>query len=148
LASGERKNRSRREHLDDAFTDNVGFLNRELFENCEHQLLLAHGAGVFDPVLFGERDELGRRFRFKVLSFISRIGVVLWRVIEEGCEVALEKSGHEKGRSAGLSEESAGKASNLMRWPAQRGDRNTTTSACVGWDLANIENRSALRKQA
>jgi hypothetical protein len=34
--------------LDDAFTDNVGFLDRELFEDGEHQLLLAHGAGVFD----------------------------------------------------------------------------------------------------
>ena len=53
----------------------------------------------------------------------------------------------EKGRSAGLSKESAGEASNLMRRPAQRGSRNTTTSACVGWDFSNIENRSAFRKQ-
>ena len=62
--------------------------------------------------------------------------------------MALRKSGHEKGRSAGLSEESAGEASNLMRWPAQRGNRNATTSACVGWDLTNIENRLAFCKQA
>ena len=52
-----------------------------------------------------------------------------------------------KGRSAGLSEERAGEASNLMRRPVQRGSRNATTSACVGWDLANIENRSAFRKE-
>lgn len=50
------------------------------------------------------------------------------------------------GRSAGLSEESAGEASNLMQRPVQRGDRNTATSACVGWDNGNIENRPALRK--
>jgi hypothetical protein len=33
-----------------------------------------------------------------------------------------------------------------MRWPVQRGSRNATTSACVGWDLSNIENRPAFRK--
>src|SRR5205823_742741 len=87
-------------------------------------------------------------FALRSWSFISRIGVVLWRVTGGGVRGALRKSGHEKGRSAGLSEESAGKASNLMRWPAQRGDRNATTSACVGWDLTNIENRSSFRKQA
>ena len=57
------------ENLDDAFADNVGFLDRELLENGEHQLLLAHGAGVFDPFLFRERDELGRRLGFEVLKF-------------------------------------------------------------------------------
>jgi hypothetical protein len=31
----------------------------------------------------------------------------------------LRKSGHEKGRSADLSKESAGEASNLMRRPVQ-----------------------------
>jgi hypothetical protein len=51
-------------------------------------------------------------------------------------------------RSAGLSKESAGKASNLMRRPAQRRNRNATTSACVGWDFINIENRPNFRKQA
>src|SRR6476620_5129781 len=50
------------ENLNDAFTDNVDFLDRELLENGEHQLLLTHGAGIFDPVLYRERDELGRRF--------------------------------------------------------------------------------------
>ena len=57
------------ENLNDAFADDVDFLDRELLENGEHQLLLAHGAGIFDPVLFRERDELGRRFRFEVLEF-------------------------------------------------------------------------------
>jgi hypothetical protein len=32
--------------------------------------------------------------------------------------------------------------------PVQRRNRNTTTSACVGWDDHNIENRSAFRKVA
>src|SRR6266852_9577985 len=59
----------------------------------------------------------------------------------------VEKADTKKGRSAGLSEESAGEASNLMQWPAQRGDRNATTSACVGWDFGNIENRSAFCKE-
>jgi hypothetical protein len=55
---------------------------------------------------------------------------------------------HEEGRSAGLSKESADEASNLMRRPVHRGNRNATTSACVGWDFNNIENRPAFRKQA
>jgi hypothetical protein len=37
-------------------------------------------------------------------------------------------------KSAGLSKESAGKASNLMRRPVQLGNRDATTSACVGWE--------------
>ena len=57
------------EHLDDALADDVGFCNRELLEDGEHQLLLAHGAGILDPVLFRERDELGRRLRLEVLEF-------------------------------------------------------------------------------
>src|SRR5260221_14093700 len=86
-------------------------------------------------------------FALRSWSFISRIGVVLWSNLEKGCEVALRKSGHEKGRSAGLSEESAGEASNLMRWPVQGRNRNATTSACVGWDFGNIENRPTFRKE-
>jgi hypothetical protein len=54
-----------------------------------------------------------------------------------------------KGKSATvLSKEGAGEASNLMWRPVQRGSRNATTSACVGWDLTNIENRLAFRKHA
>jgi hypothetical protein len=61
--------------------------------------------------------------------------------------VALRKCGQQKRRSAGLSKEGAGEASNLMWRPVQRGNRNATTSACVGWDFSNIENRSAFRKE-
>jgi len=52
------------------------------------------------------------------------------------------------GKSAGLSKESAGEASNLMWRPVRQGNRNATTSACVGWDFINIENRPAFRKHA
>jgi hypothetical protein len=52
------------------------------------------------------------------------------------------------GKSAGLSKESAGEASNLMWRPVRRGNRNATTSACVGWDFDNIENQLAFCKQA
>jgi len=57
------------ENLDDAFADDVRLLDRELFEDGEHQLLLAHGAGVFDPLFLRERDELGWRLGFEVLKF-------------------------------------------------------------------------------
>ena len=42
------------QHFDHALADDVDFLGGELLEDGEHQLLLAHGAGVFDLVLFGE----------------------------------------------------------------------------------------------
>jgi hypothetical protein len=35
-----------------------------------------------------------------------------------------------------------------MRRPVQLGNRNATTSACVGWDDRNIENRLTVRKPA
>src|SRR5882672_9423820 len=57
------------ENLDDTFADNIGFLYRQLFEDGEHQLLLTHGAGIFDPFFFRERDELGWRLGFEVLKF-------------------------------------------------------------------------------
>jgi transcription termination factor Rho len=42
---------------------------QELLFAILKQLLLAHGAGILDPVLFRERDELGRRLRLEVLEF-------------------------------------------------------------------------------
>ena len=56
------------EHLDDALADDVGFADRKLLEDAEHQLLLAHGGGVFDLELFGERDELARALGLEVLE--------------------------------------------------------------------------------
>ena len=62
--------------------------------------------------------------------------------------MALGKCGRKKKEGPQVfSEESAGEASNLMRRPVQQGNRNATTSACVGWDLSNIENRPAFRKE-
>jgi hypothetical protein len=34
-----------------------------------------------------------------------------------------------------------------MRRPVQRRNQDTTTSACVGWDLVNIENQLEFRKE-
>jgi len=65
-----------------------------------------------------------------------------------GCKVASRKCGPEIRKSAGLSKEGAGKASNLMRRPVQQGNRNATASACVGWDNHNIENQPTFRKMA
>ena len=75
------------ENLDDTLADDVGFLNRELLENGEHQLLLAHGAGVLDPFFFRKRDQLGRRLRFEVLKFYFPHGVVLWSNWGRECKV-------------------------------------------------------------
>ena len=55
------------QHLDDAFADDVDLLGRELLEDREHQLLLAHGAGVLDLLLLGEGQKLRRRLGFQVL---------------------------------------------------------------------------------
>ena len=57
------------QHLDDAFADDVDFLGGELLEDREHQLLLAHGAGVLDLLLFGKGEQLGRSLGLEVLEF-------------------------------------------------------------------------------
>ncbi len=57
------------ENFDHPFADDVGFADCELLEDAEHQLLLAHGAGVFDFELFGKRDKLGRGLGLEVLEF-------------------------------------------------------------------------------
>ena len=57
------------ENLDDAFADDVDFLGRELLEDREHLLLLAHGRGVLDRVLFGEGKQFGGGFGLEVLEF-------------------------------------------------------------------------------
>src|SRR5262249_42652544 len=49
--------------------DDIGLARRELFEDAEHQLLLAHGAGVFDLEFLGERDEFARSLGLEVLEF-------------------------------------------------------------------------------
>ena len=57
------------QHLDHAFADNVGLARRELLEDAEHQLLLAHGRGVLDLELLGEGDELSGSLGFELLEF-------------------------------------------------------------------------------
>ena len=53
-----------RQHFDHAFADNIGFACRELLEDAEHQLLLAHRAGILDLKFLGEGDELRRSLGF------------------------------------------------------------------------------------
>ena len=56
------------QHLDDAGADDLGFFGGQLLQDGEHQLLLAHGAGVLDPGLLGEAQQLRRRFDLQVLQ--------------------------------------------------------------------------------
>ena len=55
------------QHLDDARTDDFHLARRQLLQDREHQFLLAHGAGVLDLELLGERNQFGRRLGFQVL---------------------------------------------------------------------------------
>ena len=55
------------QHLDDAGADDLDLARGQLLEDREHQLLLAHGAGVLDLELFGEGDEFGGGFGLQVL---------------------------------------------------------------------------------
>ena len=49
-----------RQYLDHAFADDIGLARRELLEDAEHQLLLAHRRRILDLELLGERDKLSR----------------------------------------------------------------------------------------
>ena len=57
------------QNLDDACADDLDLPGRELLQDGEHQLLLAHGARVLDLDLLGEGDEFGRRLGLEVLKF-------------------------------------------------------------------------------
>ena len=57
------------QHFDDAFADDLDFAARQLLQDGEHQLLLAHDRGVLDLVLFGEGQQFGRRFFLEVFEF-------------------------------------------------------------------------------
>ena len=88
-----------RQHLDDAVADDVGFARRELLEDREHQLLLAHGAGVFDLKLLGEGDELRRIFGFEFLEFHFPHTIVLWEWASGGSEIATSLAERKSRRS-------------------------------------------------
>ncbi len=55
------------QHLDHAAADDIHLLGRELLQDREHQLLLAHGRGVLDLVLLGEGEKLGGGLDLQVL---------------------------------------------------------------------------------
>jgi hypothetical protein len=55
-------------HLDRTGADDLGLVGRELLQDREHQLLLAHGRGILDLDLLREGDEFGRRFGLEVLE--------------------------------------------------------------------------------
>ena len=57
------------QHLHHAFTDDFHFLRRELLQNREHQLLLAHHTGVFDLEQFGKGNKVRRLLALELLKF-------------------------------------------------------------------------------
>ena len=56
------------QHLDDAGAGDLDIARRQLFQNREHELLLAHGARVLDSDLLGEAQQLRRRFGLQILQ--------------------------------------------------------------------------------
>ena len=57
------------QHLDHAVADDLDILRGQLLQDREHQLLLAHDAGVLDLERFGESDQLGRLLVLEFLEF-------------------------------------------------------------------------------
>ncbi len=57
------------EDFDHPLADDLDFARRQLLEDGEHQLLLAHDRGVLDLVLFGEGKQFGGGFFLQVLEF-------------------------------------------------------------------------------
>ena len=53
------------QHLDDARADDLDLARRQLLEDGEHELLLAHRARVLDLELLGEGDEFGGVLDFR-----------------------------------------------------------------------------------
>jgi hypothetical protein len=57
------------QHFDDADADDFDVATRELFQNCEEELLLAQERGVLDFMLFGKSEELGSGLGLQVRKF-------------------------------------------------------------------------------
>jgi hypothetical protein len=70
--------------LDHALADDLDVAGGELLEDREHQLLLAHGAGVLDLELFREGRQLGRRLGLEVLQLDFPHGGVRGRILSNG----------------------------------------------------------------
>ncbi len=56
------------EHLDNACAGDLHVASRQLLQNREHELLLAHGARVLDGNLLGEAQKLRRRLGLQILQ--------------------------------------------------------------------------------
>ncbi len=66
------------QHLDDAGAGNFDLFGGELLERGEHQLLLAHGAGVLDARLLREAQELRGRLELEVFELHFLHGMLRW----------------------------------------------------------------------
>ena len=129
-----------RENLDDAFADNVGLPHRELLEDAEHQLLLAHGAGVFDLELLRKGDELGRRLGFEVLEFhFPHTDCPMENRASGGVGMQRGRQGEREVRRSWVAKGLG--APDPMHQPAPvNWSQNSITSAYVRWDFRKIEN--------
>src|SRR5436190_16170150 len=143
------------EDFDDAFADDVDFFLRELFEDREHQLLLAHGAGVFDFLFFREGEELDRSLDLEVLKFhFPHWGLVLLYGIRLSFNSKIWKAGTDRKKEerfdqilgSGRGHYGIGIPARCLRGPNTRNARLTESIRLrlVGW--LNIRNKRRFRK--
>ena len=67
------------QHLDHTLAGDIDFLGRQFLEDGKHQLLLAHGRGVLDFMLFGKYQQFGGRFGLELAELhILHGGITLW----------------------------------------------------------------------
>ena len=127
-----------RQHFDDAFADDVGLARRELLEDAEHQLLLAHGRGVLDLELFGKGDELGRSLGLEVLEFHFPHTNVLWKLASGGVESKASLARRRGKARRSLGSEGFGAPDPMHRPAPIHWSQNSTASAYVRWDAPKI----------
>src|SRR4029077_6399707 len=136
-----------RQTLDDAFPAHIGFAHRELLEDAEHQLLLAHRRSVLDLELLGKGDQLRRSFGLELLEFHFThsecpIGNLGQRRRWETASLTRERAaGLGVGRSFGPGPPMHQSAP--VHW-----SQNSAASAYVGWDGAKIrKDRSSSKRR-
>src|SRR5262245_24917988 len=96
------------ENFHDAGAGGLDVARRALLQNREAEILLAHGARVLDLNLFGEAQELRRRFRLQILQLhflharlLQRGNGLKWFKFRAGGGAALREGGRKMPRSAG-----------------------------------------------
>ena len=113
------------QHFDDAFADDLDFLAGQLLQDREHQLLLAHDAGVLDLERFGKGDQLRRLLVLEFLEFHFLHGWTLGWISGKSVSANASDASERGSDATSMRRRMTGRKNRLLSpQPLQRASRN------------------------